>query len=92
MPDELNGAHLVPQSVAPTADPNVIALLERVLADALIGRIIGVGIAVVYGPGKWQTFQVGWGYNEIHIGAHALQNAVLHAATSQPPSRIVRAG
>jgi hypothetical protein len=89
--NDVNNTPLEQMVVAPSADPALVALLERMLADARIGRVIGIGIIAVYGQAKWQTFQIGWGYNEIHIGAHALQNAVLNAATSQPPSRIVRA-
>jgi len=73
---------------SPLADPNVVALLENALVEARAGRMIGVGLVGVMGPGKPAAHIAGVGFLEINIGCDVLKAQVV--GQIMKPSAIVR--
>lgn len=54
MADELNGAFITAVKQAPV-NAEVVAKCEELLALARAGQLIGIGAAMVFGPGKWSV-------------------------------------
>lgn len=76
---------------APLGNPEVIALLEKVLADAKAGRVMAVAIVFSAGPGSMNAGAAGGHPAELFMGCAALQNMLL-ASVQGGPSKVLRPG
>jgi hypothetical protein len=76
-----NGADVADRILAQAlGNPEVIRLLEHLLADARAGRVIGLGVGVALAPGQFNGFAVGAGLGEINLGLDAAKAVLLRAS------------
>ncbi len=61
-------------------NPEVVRLLEQLLAAARAGKIVGLGVGVAVAPGQFNGFAVGGGLGEINLGLDAAKAVLLKAA------------
>lgn len=73
-----------------SVDPNVVALLESALVDARAGRLIGLALVGVAGPGRPAVHIAGQGAMEMNIGCDAVKAQLV--AQVLKPSPLMRVG
>jgi hypothetical protein len=71
-------------------NPDVIALLERVLAEARAGRVAGLAVAFSAGPGNMNASAAGGCQAELFMGCSAIQGALLGSVAGGAPSKVLR--
>lgn len=69
----------------PVGNPDVVGLLERVLADARAGRVVAVAIVFSGGPGSMQAGAAGGHPAELFMGCSAIQNMLLASVQGNGP-------
>lgn len=60
----------------PVGNPEVIALLEQMLAAAAVGEIMGVAVITSAGPGNSQAKAGGGFFGELFLGCALMQDAI----------------
>lgn len=75
---------------APVGNPEVIGLLENVLAEARAGRVAAVAMVVSAGPGNMNAVAAGGCQAELFMGCSAIQGALLKSVQGGPPSKLLR--
>ena len=65
-------------------NPDVIRLLEQVLADARAGRIVGVALAFTAGPGSMSAAAAGGHHPELYMGCDAIKGQLLQNSQRRP--------
>lgn len=73
----------------PMGNPEVVGLLERLLADARAGRIAGIAVVASAGPGNMGATAAGGCQAELFMGCAAIQNMLL-ASTQGGGSKVLR--
>jgi hypothetical protein len=87
----MNGSEAVlPKLNIPLGHPEVIQVLERLLADARSGRLAGVGVVAIEGSGNLSAIIAGSAaLPVVYTGAGMLQASAMQRMTTKPSGLVV---
>lgn len=70
---------------APVGNPDVVGLLERVLADAREGKVAAIAMVFSGGPGSMNAVAAGGCQAELFMGCSAIQQSILQNVGRHAP-------